>query len=100
MSLRQAAEMACATLDHAAAVADRPGLMDMCEKAAEILRAALAEADEPVACFYQHSETGRVLFIPTDDRMPMDSNWKFVSYLYTHPPRREPLTEMKCMRAK
>lgn len=49
MSLKKAAETACATLDYAAAVADRPGLMGMCEKAAEILRSALAEADEPVA---------------------------------------------------
>jgi hypothetical protein len=64
--------------------------MDMCEQAAEILRAALAEADEPVAWAYVNSdgeceeiEYGR--YNEDDD--------SYITHLYTHPPRREPLTD-------
>lgn len=91
MNLRQAAEMACATLDHAAAVADRPGLMGMCEQAAEILRAALAEADEPVAWF--ESPYGEVRVNPLYKFQFPSSLLSWQIPLYTHPPRREPLTD-------
>lgn len=105
MNLKQAAKAACATLDYAAEVADRPGLMGECEKAASALRAALAEADEPVAAQHRFRHPQKTMpdwgpWQPCVIRKnrpawEIDSQGYEVEYrvLYTHPPRREPLTD-------
>lgn len=53
----------------------------------DTLRTALAEADEPVAWYYEREGESAISFAPARDP---DKPWR---PLYTHPPRREPLTE-------
>jgi len=96
MNLRQAAEMALDSLDTFRALGTHWESPD--EKAYQALRAALAEADEPVAWRVRASgATGT----PGPWRIYQQSAKPGVNHpeccdfapLYTHPPRREQLTE-------
>ena len=104
MNLRQAAEMAVEALD-----SDSP---DIQLRAAIALRAALAEPDEPVAWQCRTRPTGgrrhgleERPWSPwefcskevAEDcwRTPFLNDWAYEARaLYTHPPRREPLTDL------
>jgi hypothetical protein len=99
---RDALMLACKVLDHAAEVADRPGLMRTCEEAADALRAALAQQAEPV------SEEPVAWKVRSSGATGTPGPWRIYQQsakpgvnrpeccdfqpLYTHPPRREPLT--------
>lgn len=98
MSLRKAAEMALDTLEYAV----RCAAMFECERAAEILRAALAESDEPMSeepvliverepgyWSRGHWYEGTRPYIPREAVLQFSIGTR----LYTHPSRREPLTE-------
>jgi len=85
MNLRQAAETA---LKHIETQRDWPNYEET-KVVVDALRVALAEAEEPVAWAYVNSDGecrqiayGR--FSGNDDSC--------ITHLYTHPPRREPLT--------
>lgn len=95
---RAAMEDARNALQRAAYTTDRPEILGLCEQADDALRAALAEADEPVAWRVRASgATGT----PGPWRIYQQSAKPGVNHpeccdfapLYTHPPRREPLTE-------
>lgn len=99
MNLRQAAEMALHALE------DIFGREKVDVGAINALRAALAEADEPVAAQHRFRHPQKTMpdwspWQPCNVRnrpaWEIDSQGYEVEYraLYTHPPRREPLTAL------
>jgi hypothetical protein len=88
---RDALMLACKVLDHAAEVADRPGLMRTCEEAADALRAALTEpvSEAPVA-WYRPSEEGYDSAFRDHSTVVAcaGNKWEGWIPLYTHPTAR------------
>jgi hypothetical protein len=90
MSLRQAAQQALDALDTFRAIGKNWEEPD--EKAFQALRAALAEADEPVAWMkIEDPWGGNEAHFSRDEQV----GW---TALYTHPPHRAPLTKSEVRR--
>ena len=99
MSLREAAEKALEALELAIHTTYSDMVLERCNEADKALRTALAEAEEPVA-WYRPSEEGYdSAFRDHATVVACTGNkWEGWIPLYTHPPRREPLTEEEIRR--
>ena len=97
---RKAMEDARNALQRAAYTTDRPDILGLCEQADDSLRAALAEADEPVAWRYWWDGVTNPTISEIKPRL-VEQTAKALLFrklvlaepLYAHPPRREPLTD-------